>query len=62
MCASIHGTCLWAAGALTAMAVLLLVGNWHFLSDIAAGLYLGALAGTLAGDLAKSHFAQKRRS
>ena len=58
----VYPRCLpFAIGALAVMAVLLLVGDWHFLSDIAAGLFLGALAGTLAGDLAKSHFAQRRR-
>ena len=49
-----------AIAALVLMVVLLLVGDWHFLSDIAAGLYLGALAGAVAGDLARSHFAQRR--
>jgi membrane-associated phospholipid phosphatase len=48
-----------AVAALVLMVVLLLVGDWHFLSDIAAGLYLGALAGAVAGDLARSHFAQR---
>lgn len=49
-----------AVAALALIAILLLVGDWHFLSDIAAGLFLGTLAGTLAGDLAKSHFELKR--
>jgi len=53
----------WQPAALAAsivMVVLLLVGDWHFLSDIAAGLYLGALSGAVAGDLARSHFARRR--
>jgi len=29
---------------------LLLVGDWHFLSDIIAGAFLGTSAGTLAGE------------
>jgi membrane-associated phospholipid phosphatase len=44
---------------LAVMALLLLVGNWHFLSDILAGMFLGALAGSLAGELARSHFARR---
>jgi membrane-associated phospholipid phosphatase len=31
-------------------ACLLLVGDWHFLSDIIAGAFLGASAGILAGE------------
>jgi membrane-associated phospholipid phosphatase len=47
-------------GALAVMTVLLLVGNWHFLSDILSGMFLGAFAGSLAGELARSHFERRR--
>ncbi|HEX4378264.1 MAG TPA: phosphatase PAP2 family protein [Steroidobacteraceae bacterium] len=34
---------------------LLLVGGWHFLSDLIAGVYLGLSAGLLAGEAWASH-------
>ena len=32
-------------------AALLIVGDWHFLSDVIAGTFLGISAGLLAGEL-----------
>lgn len=32
-------------------AVLLIIGDWHFVSDVLAGTFLGVSAGILAGDL-----------
>jgi len=41
----------WPLSALLLLAAgLLLVGDWHFLSDIIAGAYLGTSAGILAGE------------
>jgi membrane-associated phospholipid phosphatase len=42
---------LWPLGALLLLAAaLLLVGDWHFLSDIIMGSFLGLSAGILAGE------------
>lgn len=42
---------IWPLSALLLLAAgLLLVGDWHFPSDIIAGAFLGASAGTLAGE------------
>jgi membrane-associated phospholipid phosphatase len=42
---------IWPLAALLLLAaVLLLVGDWHFLSDIIAGAFLGTSAGALAGE------------
>jgi membrane-associated phospholipid phosphatase len=49
------------ASLLIAIAILLVVGDWHFLSDVVAGLFIGASAGAVAGDLAKSHFEKRLR-
>jgi membrane-associated phospholipid phosphatase len=38
---------------------LLLVGDWHFLSDIIAGAFLGATAGILAGEGWAAHLGGK---
>jgi hypothetical protein len=37
----------------------LLVGDWHFLSDIIAGAFLGTSAGILAGEGWAAHSARK---
>ena len=34
---------------------LLLVGDWHFVSDIIAGAFFGTTAGLLAGELWVAH-------
>jgi membrane-associated phospholipid phosphatase len=47
---------IWPLSALLLLAaVLLLVGDWHFLSDIIAGTFLGISAGTLAGEGRAAH-------
>ncbi len=43
-------------------AVLLITGDWHFVSDVIAGTFVGVSAGLLAGELWLAHstiFAQK---
>ena len=43
-------------------AVLLIAGDWHFVSDVIAGTFVGVSAGLLAGELWLAHstiFAQK---
>jgi membrane-associated phospholipid phosphatase len=46
------------SGLLLIAAGLLLVGDWHFLSDIIAGAFLGASAGILAGEGWAAHSAR----
>lgn len=41
---------------------LLIVGNWHFLSDVIAGTFLGVSAGLLAGELWEVHSNHGRTS
>jgi len=53
---------LTAVALLAIMSGMLLLGHWHFLSDIIAGLFVGGSAGVLAGELAKSHFDRKSRT
>jgi membrane-associated phospholipid phosphatase len=36
-------------------AVLLIVGDWHFVSDVIAGTFIGVSAGLLAGELSLLH-------
>jgi membrane-associated phospholipid phosphatase len=36
-------------------AVLLIVGDWHFLSDVIAGIFVGVSAGLLAGEVWSAH-------
>lgn len=36
-------------------AVLLIVGDWHFVSDVIAGTFLGVSAGLLAGEVGIAH-------
>jgi membrane-associated phospholipid phosphatase len=46
----------WALSLLLLLAaVLLIVGDWHFLSDVIAGSFIGTTAGLLAGELWKVH-------
>jgi membrane-associated phospholipid phosphatase len=50
---------IWPLAALLLLAaVLLLVGDWHFLSDIIAGAFLGTSAGILAGEGWAAHAAR----
>lgn len=50
---------IWPLSALLLLAaVLLLVGDWHFLSDIIAGAFLGTSAGILAGEAWAVHSAR----
>jgi membrane-associated phospholipid phosphatase len=43
------------SGLLLLAAVLLVLGDWHFVSDVIAGAFLGVSAGLLAGDLWRTH-------
>lgn len=43
------------AGLLTLAAVLLIAGDWHFVSDVIAGGFLGISAGLTAGELWIAH-------
>lgn len=36
-------------------AVLLIAGNWHFVSDVIAGTFIGISAGLLAGEVWRAH-------
>jgi len=36
-------------------AVLLIAGDWHFVSDVIAGTFLGVSAGLLAGEVWLAH-------
>jgi membrane-associated phospholipid phosphatase len=40
---------------LLSAAVLLIVGDWHFVSDVVAGTFLGVSAGLLAGEVWLAH-------
>ncbi len=47
---------IWPLGALLLLAAgLMLVGDWHFLSDIIAGTFVGLSAGALAGATWAAH-------
>jgi membrane-associated phospholipid phosphatase len=47
------------AGLLLLAAALLLVGDWHFLSDLVAGAFVGVTAGLLAGEAWAVHSARR---
>ena len=50
---------IWPLSALLLLAAgLLLVGDWHFLSDVVAGTFLGISAGILAGEGRAAHSAR----
>jgi membrane-associated phospholipid phosphatase len=36
-------------------AVALLIGDWHFVSDVVAGAFVGGTAGFVAGELWDQH-------
>lgn len=47
---SLHRASVWPLAALLVLAAgLLVVGDWHFLSDVIAGTFVGVSAGILAG-------------
>ena len=48
------------SGLLLLAAALLVVGDWHFISDVIAGTFLGVSAGTLAGELWAVHMVSSR--
>jgi len=55
----LHKASIWLFSALLLIAAgLLLVGDWHFLSDIIAGAFLGTSAGILAGEGWAAHSAR----
>jgi membrane-associated phospholipid phosphatase len=55
----LHKASIWLFSALLLIAAgLLLVGDWHFLSDIIAGAFLGVSAGILAGEGWAAHSAR----
>jgi membrane-associated phospholipid phosphatase len=55
----LHKGSIWLFSALLLIAAgLLLVGDWHFLSDIIAGAFLGTSAGILAGEGWAAHSAR----
>jgi len=43
---------------LSIIGAVLLFGDWHFLSDILAGMFVGASAGTLVGEHMKARFSK----
>jgi membrane-associated phospholipid phosphatase len=46
-----YRTSIWSLSALLVLAAgLLIIGDWHFLSDVVAGTFLGVSAGILAGE------------
>lgn len=50
---------IWPLSALLFIAaVLLIVGDWHFVSDVIAGSFVGVSAGLLAGELWLTHIVQ----
>jgi hypothetical protein len=48
------------SGLLLLAAALLVVGDWHFISDVIAGTFLGVSAGILAGELWVVHMISSR--
>jgi membrane-associated phospholipid phosphatase len=55
----LHKGSIWLLSALLLIAAgLLLVGDWHFLSDIIAGAFLGTSGGILAGEGWAAHSAR----
>jgi membrane-associated phospholipid phosphatase len=54
-------TVLLLSACLAAGLALLIVGDWHFLSDVIAGTFEGVTAGLLAGELWKVHCESRPR-
>lgn len=42
-------------------AALMIIGDWHFLSDVIAGAYIGVSVGLLAGEVWATHSKQSQR-
>jgi len=58
----LHRASVWPLSALLVLAAgLLIVGDWHFLSDVVAGTFVGVSAGMLAGEVWSVH-SEVRRS
>jgi membrane-associated phospholipid phosphatase len=56
VCMRLYRAALWALAALLGLAaVLLVVGDWHFVSDVIAGGFVGLTAGLLAGEVWRLH-------
>jgi membrane-associated phospholipid phosphatase len=52
----LHRAGVWPLSALLALAAgLLVIGDWHFLSDVVAGTFVGVSAGILAGEVWTIH-------
>jgi membrane-associated phospholipid phosphatase len=46
-----YSASIWPLSALLGLAAgLLIIGDWHFLSDVVAGTFVGVSAGILAGE------------
>ncbi|HEX4049706.1 MAG TPA: phosphatase PAP2 family protein [Steroidobacteraceae bacterium] len=59
VCMSLYRAALWPLAALLIVAaVLLVVGDWHFVSDVIAGGFVGLSAGLLAGGAWRLHSEQ----
>jgi membrane-associated phospholipid phosphatase len=53
---SLYRVGVWPLSALLVLAAgLLVIGGWHFLSDVVAGAFVGVSAGMLAGELWTVH-------
>jgi membrane-associated phospholipid phosphatase len=58
---SLYRVSIWPLSALLVLAAaLLVIGDWHFLSDVIAGSFVGLSAGLLAGSLWSLHAKQPR--
>ena len=61
VCMSLYRVALWSWGVLLVLAaVLLVVGDWHFVSDVIAGCFVGLTAGLLTGEVWRLHAGQLR--
>ncbi|MDE3115154.1 MAG: phosphatase PAP2 family protein [Pseudomonadota bacterium] len=59
----LYRSAIWPLAALLCVAALLLIlGNWHFVSDVIAGTFIGVSAGLLAGELWRAHFRRDGRT
>lgn len=58
VCMSLYRVALVLAALLALAALLLVVGDWHFVSDVIAGTFVGLSAGFLAGAVWRLHYEQ----